>query len=167
MNLRLLLCAASLAALTYLQPLRPYVVDGTSMSPTLASGQWIVGDVRPRKVARGDVVVFRHGSDTMVKRVAYLPGDRIERYLLQDQWLVPLNERMRSSMIHRGLPRRDLVVPEACLFVVGDNYQESVDSRTYGPIDNEDVLAVLPKVAPRVDGWWSPGHLGQALVATL
>lgn len=167
MNLRYPLCAAMLSALAYLQPYRPFVVDGDSMSPTLVTGEWVVGVARPTRLSRGDVVVFRHGAETMIKRVAYLPGDRIERYFVVHQWVVPPNPYMRASLVRRGLPRHDLIVPQGHLFVVGDNYPVSFDSRSFGSIDEGEVLALLPKAAPFADGWYAPSHLTKSMVAVL
>ena len=167
MNLRKLAYAALLGALTYLQPYRPFVVNGDSMSPSFDSGQWVVGIARPARLSRGDVVVFHHGAETMIKRVAYLPGDHIERYLVVDQWIVPPNERNRASMIRQRLRRNDLVVPERQLFVVGDNVYGSVDSRTYGPILSRDVVAVVPRAPTLKGGWYAPSHLTRSMVAAL
>lgn len=167
MNLRSLAYAATLGALSYLQPFRPFVVEGNSMSPTLASGQWLVGKSRPKQISRGDVIVFRHGSETMIKRVAFLPGDRIERYRFIGEWKLPYNSVMREAMVRRGLPRWDLIVPPESLYVVGDNIAESVDSRTYGAIPMSDVLAIVPGVGPSVDPWRAPAHETHALVAQI
>src|SRR5438093_2964686 len=52
--------------------LRPGVVMGNSMSPTLRSGEWFLldtGAYRDTPPQRGDIVVFRHRSVTYVKRV--------------------------------------------------------------------------------------------------
>src|SRR5688500_15395987 len=53
--------------------LRPGIVVGESMSPTLRAGQWFVLDSRAYEGAqpeRGDIVVFRHRGATYIKRVA-------------------------------------------------------------------------------------------------
>ena len=167
MNLRTATIAAFLAAFVYLQPYRPIVVSGDSMNPTLADGQWILGARRPPRIARGDVVVFRRGSETCVKRVVCLPGDGIEQYRLGDQWIVPSNERARASLVRQRKPRYDLVVPAGHLYVVGDNLYGSVDSRTYGPVPTADVVAVVPKAPAFTQGWYAPAHATRALMATL
>jgi signal peptidase I len=66
MSPRFLTGAALLGALVVLQPYRPYVVAGDSMDPTFSSGQILIGRVRPKHVARGDVIVFRKDNETMV-----------------------------------------------------------------------------------------------------
>lgn len=167
MNLRIPAYTAALGAFVVLQPYRPYVVDGESMSPTFSSGQWLVGDSRPGRIERGDVVVFRYGSETMVKRVALLPGDRIERYRFLGEWKIPFNTVMRASMVRHHLPRHDLTVPTGRIYVLGDNFQESVDSRTYGTIPLRNVLAVVHGAAPTPEAWGVPEHLTPTPVALL
>jgi len=61
-----------------------YQVEGTSMSPTVHSGQYILVDAlsyRFHQPQRGDVVVFRFPLDTtqnFIKRVIGVPGDVVE-----------------------------------------------------------------------------------------
>ncbi len=167
MNLRTPAAVALSGTLLLLQPYRPFVVDGDSMSPTLASGQWLIGDARPHQIARGDVVVFRRGSETMIKRVALLPGDRIERYHFLGEWKIPVNMMMRNAMVRQRMRRSDLTVPEDRLYVLGDNLAQSVDSRTYGTIPLHDVIAVVPRVGPSEQAWTAPDHLTRTLAAAL
>jgi signal peptidase I len=54
-----------------------YTVPTVSMAPTLRPGDWIfvlrrLGEAAP---ARGEIVVFRQGGESRVKRVIGLPGD--------------------------------------------------------------------------------------------
>lgn len=167
MNLRYATLAVSTGILFCVQPYRPYVVWGTSMSPTFASGQLLLGDAHPHRIVRGDVVVFRHEGETMIKRVAYLAGDRIERYRFVGEWQIPTNEKMRTAMVRKRLTRHDLVVPPGSVYVVGDNYKESVDSRTYGAVPLAEVIALVPKAGPCRNPWNAPAHETGRLVARL
>lgn len=144
MSPRFLAGAALLGAIAILQPYRPYVVQGVSMSPTFSSGQLVFGMVRPHRVARGDVVVFRKGEETMVKRVAYLPSDRMEQFFIAGQWRTAPNALAYGTLHAHGFQRRNFVIPSGSLYVLGDNAYVSVDSREFGPIDSRDVIAVVP-----------------------
>ena len=144
MSPRFLAGAALIGALVVLQPYRPYVVEGLSMSPTLSNGQILVGKIRPDRVARGDVVVFRKGDETMIKRVAYLPDDRLEQFYIAGQWRAAPNRLSYRTLVSHHYRRRDLVIPQGSLYVIGDNSDVSVDSRSYGPIDMADLIAVIP-----------------------
>src|SRR5262245_25338831 len=103
-------------------PLRPTVVLGQSMAPTLHSGRCYLlntGYYRCHSLRRGDIVVFRHRGVTCTKRVYALPGERVLllRYddnvgneIVEDWQADPLR---RLSLEHR-LPDRHLeevVVP--------------------------------------------------------
>ena len=73
------LAAGAAAAWRWLRPDR-VAVDGESMSPALRPGDRLL--LLRGRVRRGDVVAFRHPrlpGITAVKRVAGLPGDRVER----------------------------------------------------------------------------------------
>jgi signal peptidase I len=132
-------------------PLRPTVVLGHSMTPTLRPGGFYVLNTRyyrhhPLKC--GDIVVFRHGGETLTKRIYALPGERL--LLLQyddgvgneivEAWQAPALRRLERA--HR-LPERHLqalTVPPGQCFVVGDNRPMSYDSRTFGCIPQSEIL---------------------------
>lgn len=126
-------------------PVKLGIVSGHSMSPTMRSGQPYLLDrasylVRP--VRRGDVLVFDHAGDTYVKRVAATAGDTV--YLVRDgssedvlvmDWQLPILRRAMNRYpgpVGVKLVRR--VVPPGYIYVLGDNMDNSVDSREFGPV---------------------------------
>src|SRR5690349_7106663 len=77
--------AATMAVVGIVLPVRPTVVLGHSMSPTLRSGSvHLVATrfYRSHPLRRGDVVVFHYQGETCTKRVYALPGDHL--FLLRD-----------------------------------------------------------------------------------
>ncbi|MEV0157540.1 S26 family signal peptidase [Micromonospora sp. NPDC050686] len=111
-------------------------VDGPSMSPTLLPGDRVLARrAGSRPVTVGDVVVFRRPprpgdpagqpGPYLVKRVAAVPGD-VTPDLGGDSVLVP-----------------GRVVPPATVVLVGDNRADSVDSRMFGYLPAERVVAVV------------------------
>jgi signal peptidase I len=154
----------------YALPLR---IPSASMEPALRTGDRIL--VRrtfdaPRELAagidRGDVLVFRAphaGEPLTVKRVIGLPGETIEardgvvviddQRTLVERWL-PESERdlgtseADSVDIPRTLLRSDEV------FVLGDNRDESIDSRSFGPVRLQRVVGTVQV------RYWPPGRLG-------
>jgi hypothetical protein len=97
---------------------RPFRVEvsGSSMSPSLEPGDWLVA-VRPRRIRVGDVVVAEHPERPgfeVVKRVAAGPGESV-------------GERVLDS---------------AEYWLVGD-HEESSDSRTLGPFDAGAIRGVV------------------------
>ena len=96
------------------------VVPSSSMEPTIPEGSIILGNRLIGSLGRGDIIVFRHGGKILVKRIAAVGGDTVS-----------LNDRDGSFAVNQELATatRVLTVPEGCFFVVGDNRQNSFDSR--------------------------------------
>jgi signal peptidase I len=106
-------------------------VHGSSMAPTLAPGaRVLVRRVSLRRIRPGQIVVFARprvpGRGWMIKRVLAVPGDVIPR---RD---VPLLWRYPGSY-----------VPPGRVVVLGDNPQDSYDSRSFGYVHAESVLGVV------------------------
>lgn len=96
-------------------------VPTESMEPTLERGSYIIGCRIYSNLETGDIIIFRHDGKLLVKRIAAMEGDMIER---------------------SGI---SLVVPEGCYYVLGDNTDSSYDSRYWvNPfIKRDDVVAKL------------------------
>lgn len=112
------LWAAAGAAGAGLAVARPFRVEvsGSSMTPTLRPGDWLVA-TRGGEIHRGDIVVLRHphrGLD-LVKRITAVPGDRVG----------------------------DLVLGPSEYRVEGDNPGASTDGREFGPVRREAIEGVV------------------------
>lgn len=94
-------------------------VPSASMEPTLQAGSFIIGSRFIGDPGKGDIIVFYHDGKLLVKRIAACPGEIVDRSEL-------------SYMTNVPIPAWDdpeLVIPEGCYFVLGDNSQDSFDSR--------------------------------------
>ncbi|HKR84991.1 MAG TPA: signal peptidase I [Terriglobales bacterium] len=100
-----------------------------------------------KKIHRGDIVVFRYPrnpEEIYLKRVAAVGGDRLE---IRDGVLF-INSRAVSEpyAVHHGPAHSQyeqmapIVVPQGRLFVLGDNRDNSSDSRDWGFVPVENVL---------------------------
>lgn len=139
-------------------------VEGASMEPNLHTGNFvIVSRVAYWKVMgeprRGDVVVFQpptNPQEDYIKRVIGLPGDTVEIRegrvyvnggLLEEPYIsVPTN---RS-----GIWR----VAEGEYFVLGDNRNDSDDSRNFGPLDADSIVGKAWVVYWPVRDWGLVPH---------
>ncbi|MBX3045982.1 MAG: signal peptidase I [Anaerolineales bacterium] len=120
-------------------------VDGVSMEPTFQLGDYVVVNrlaYRAGEIERGDVVVFPAPNSPeidYIKRVVALPGDRIAIYngavvvngvTLQEPYIL---ERQGGNYAER-------IVPAGYIFVMGDNRNNSDDSRSWGFLAIENII---------------------------
>lgn len=113
---------------------RAFTVDGLSMHPTLHNGERLLVDklsYRFRQPQRGEIVVFRYPADPsehFIKRVIGVPGDTVE---VHDGRL--LVNGVAPSELYLSEPTfgqfNAAVVPVGHYFVMGDNRNNSEDSR--------------------------------------
>jgi len=128
-------------AIAKLQPIEPVVVVGRSMEPTLHDRQFVLASKNIKSISRGDVIVFKMDGATLIKRVAYLPGDKYTEYKNGPVWMTPANA-LEESRFKPWMPEtRVRTVPEGKIFVLGDNYREAADSREFGLVDFQSVTA--------------------------
>jgi signal peptidase I len=138
-----------------------YKIPSGSMIPTLLVGDYILVNrlsyglripyykyiLRWGEIKRGDIIVFVFPEDPskdFIKRVIALPGETIEIrkkkiYIngreIEDKWGF-------FSDDYVGPPRDDFgpfQVPQGHVFVMGDNRDESNDSRFWGPVNIENI----------------------------
>ena len=125
-----------------------FVVEGNSMLPTLGDGQSVVA-VRSRRrwnrLERGDIVVFCHlefPGRVFIKRLVGLPDEqvRVENGAVYIDGVLLEEPYLDGQSVERQDLNRNWWNGPGELFVVGDNRQESEDSRTFGPVDGGLVL---------------------------
>jgi signal peptidase I len=127
-----------------------FKVYGSCMEPNLYTGERLLGNkliYRMDGIHRGDIVVFRppHRPDTpFIKRVIGLPGEILE--IRQNQVYIngrPLSEPYLQNSWHDN--RTAERIPPGMVFVMGDNRDNSSDSRSWGdlPLGNVQAKAWL------------------------
>ena len=112
---------------------------------------------------RGDIIVFKYPNNRdidYIKRIIGLPGDVVEirnkQLILNGQ---PVNERyIKHSQPTLMLPVRDnygpVTVPQGQYFVMGDNRDDSQDSRFWGFVHRPDLHGKAWRI------YWSSEGLG-------
>lgn len=154
---------------------QPFVVSGASMVPTFDSGHYLIIDevsFRFEEPKRGEVVVFRfppEPSKFLIKRIAGLPGETVEiqgdSVIIKDK-AHPQGFLWQQGEIHsRGRRAAQTVtLGDNEYFVLGDNRDESADSRLWGPLKRSDIIGrPLIRLFPLADiglfpGTWPPSE---------
>ena len=125
-------------------------VSGMSMYPYLNDGDWIVYSRIGKEMRRDEVVVFEKDGESMVKRIAGLPGDTVEinasgscvivnGVQVREDYVTLTDGDQEKAEDEMGLP---LTVMNGQYLVLGDNRTVSIDSRdnNIGTVPEEAVL---------------------------
>ena len=100
------------------------LVPSSSMEPTLHEGSVILGSRFTGKYQKGDVIIFEHDGMLLVKRIAACGKDTVRA------------------------DGKEITVPEGCFYVLGDNPDDSVDSRFWDnpfvPASDVRAKVILP-----------------------
>ncbi|HPZ00168.1 MAG TPA: signal peptidase I [Clostridiales bacterium] len=133
-------------------------VSGRSMEPTLSSGDRLIITNLTNRYQRGDIVVIgRQPKQTLVKRIIATEGDTVDIDFSTGQ--VFLNGTLLEEdyiaeptyLNYTDGPTFPLTVPTGYVFVLGDNRNHSLDSRS-GEVGLVLTQSILGKVV------WNAGH---------
>lgn len=132
---------------------QPFFVSGASMSPTFEDKEYIIVDqitYRFNDPERGDVIVFHPPSNPnrfFIKRIIGLPGETVQ--LDGEKIIITKNDGNESITIEEPYiteenlqrePRKSFKLNGDEYFVMGDNRNESYDSRSWGPLEREEII---------------------------
>jgi signal peptidase I (EC:3.4.21.89). Serine peptidase. MEROPS family S26A len=143
------------------------------MIPTLKVGNCLFGNkfyygipipftdkklpIKIREPKRGDVIIFRYPANPkidFVKRCIGMPGEKLE---IRNK-IVYINDKelkepyvIHTSGVNVGPPRDEfgpIIIPKDCYFMMGDNRDNSNDSRFWGVVEKKYIKAKVIFI------WW-------------
>jgi signal peptidase I len=147
-----------------------YQVDGPSMETTLQDSDRLIVSKTEKTISRitgneytaerYDVIIFNHSGEfgdgqvskkQLIKRVIGLPGDRVE---VKEGVVKVFNDQNPDGyLVDRVGPEKkaitntpgniDETINEGEIYVMGDNRENSLDSRSFGSIRNQDIVGKL------------------------
>lgn len=121
------------------------MVNGTSMYPTLDNMDILLLR-RTQQVTYGDIVSIDSKSlgEVLCKRIIGLEGDHI---VINEDGLFVNDKKITENYVNEKIwsdgYNIDLVVPENKVFVMGDNRNHSLDSRSLGCLKVADIKGIL------------------------
>lgn len=129
----------------------PIRVNGTSMVPTLEHGNFmILKKYAKNDLNRFDIVVIKNGKEKIIKRIIGLPKEDIE---YKDNVLYIDGNALEKEF---GLGYTSDFVDYCSndeYFVLGDNREDSIDSRKLGCIKKEDILGKTDRIIFPFSKW--------------
>ena len=161
-----IITALILALLIRAYVIQAFKIPSGSMIPTLVIGDHILvnkflyGTKIPfsetrvlefTKPEKGNIIVFKYPEDPtrdFIKRVVAVEGDVVESrnktiYVNGKPTSEPYTQHTDNSIRPLGIEPRDnfgpLIVPKNKFFVMGDNRDQSYDSRYWGYVDRKDI----------------------------
>ena len=131
--------------------IQPFYVKGASMEPSFYDQEYLIIDelsFRFREPHRGETVVFRYPKDPdeyFIKRVVAIPGETVE---VNNGTVKIYNDENPNGLLldesylegERTFGKKRVTLSANEYYVLGDNRDESLDSRSFGPIKEEHLI---------------------------
>lgn len=124
-------------------------VSGSSMSPTLSDNQIAVVLKTDRHLSQGDIADIKMPSGShYIKRVIACPGDTVSlkngKVYVNGELSVCEKYAVGETLPEASQVVYPLTLKDGMYFVLGDNREDSVDSRTFGPISQAQIQGRIP-----------------------
>lgn len=116
----------------------PGVVNGSSMETTLHDGDFVIVNKIGllSGIDRFDIVVVKHDSGSIIKRVIGLPGETVK---YADNVLYIDGVEIKTPILFQKTDDFTIKANEDEYVVLGDNRNNSTDSRIIGPVSKKSI----------------------------
>ena len=116
----------------------PVRVNGESMNNTFKNGDILLLSKMDKKYERMDIVVFTYNGERLIKRIIGLPGEKVK---IENNKLYINGEEVKDYRENIEMLNYELeeVIEDNHYFLLGDNRNNSIDSRKLGTINIENI----------------------------
>jgi signal peptidase I len=123
-------------------------VIGNSMKPTLQPNSFVLANALDKRYDIGDVVLVEQNSELIIKRIAYVGGQKFAVVDLGFRKYNPLPVMQDMDYHMKYLKKYGInafvyTVPKGHVFLIGDNDPESEDSRAFGALPIQNIKAKI------------------------
>ncbi len=125
------------------------VVNGQSMEPNFHNGEYLIVDKLSylmREPKRGEAIILKFPGDPektrYIKRIIGLPGEPLK---VQDNVIYINGRALHEDYIPKDFltePNKEWRLASDEYFVMGDNRQNSNDSRVFGPVERRFIIGL-------------------------
>jgi signal peptidase I len=123
----------------------PMKIEGKAMLPSFKDGDRVLVEENVSEIKRGDVIFFQYPKNTtklFFKRVVGLPNETVSilngKVFINDKELEEPYLDRTYNQAKSNLP--PVKVPDQSYFVLGDNRDNSSDSRYWGTVKKELII---------------------------
>ena len=143
----LLTCLALLTIVYFTSPYRIIVVQGVSMSPTFQNKQILIAKSinNYEDIKINDILVCELEENTIVKRVKYIQNQSVYYYIDSNTSEIKLIDKniyqylSTHPIIRNKSLLRKIIVPSNSVYLLGDNLNNSDDSRRFGTLSRNNI----------------------------
>lgn len=116
----------------------PGIVNGSSMETTLHDGDFVLVNKIGllSGIERFDIVVVKYNEGSIIKRVIGLPGETVK---YADNILYINGEEVDTPIEFQNTDDFTIKAKEGEYIVLGDNRNNSTDSRLFGPVEKSSI----------------------------
>lgn len=130
---------------------QPLKITGDSMYPTYVDGEQIIAEKLTynfQSPVRGDVVILKHPDTKGAIAIKRVIGEPFDRILIQDGQIFINGELYEEPYLNNvtteGMSKikdsKEFFVQEDSFVLLGDNRDDSLDSRVWGAIKRESII---------------------------
>lgn len=115
---------------------QPIKVNGPSMLPTYEEGEIVFVNTIAKKLKHDDIIILYYGDIKLIKRVVGVPGNEI----LVTKSSLYVNNILVCNSNNDFVVEQNFILSNDEYFVLGDNYEDSVDSRYFGSVRMKNIF---------------------------